>query len=878
MPMIEPLTEREQEILVLITQGMTNQEIAERLFLSLGTVKAHNHNIFGKLDVTNRTQALRRAQELGLIDGDADSPTSLQPAEPLTPIPDMPFVGREVELDQLTSLVNNSQARLITLLGAGGMGKTRLALEIAQRQQGLFRDGVFFVPLAQLTDSQDIATTIIEVLRLQLQNGENAQKQLKYMLQKKSMLLILDNFEHLLHGVDFVLDLLQAAPNLKLLITSRERLNVSMEVTFVLAGLQYQTNPQPSSSSISDASRLFLQYARQARPDFDPNLDDLAAIDRICQLAQGMPLAIVLAAGWADLLSLNEIAQEIAQSIDILQSQMRDVPERQRSMRATIIYSWNRLNSDQKRAFTQLSVFRGSFSRQAAEEIAGAALHTLQILLNRSFLSAHQGRYSIHELLRQFGFEELVRATHAGEIANAHSQYYLSRLYELEADIKGKRQIAALNEIRLDFDNIRQAWRWGIQTEQNVSLEHAVECLYAFALVSGRIQDVIDLLQFLLDHYDSASTMGSARLIDHARRRWLALALVISPERLALTDVELSVGSAQQQDDLLEIGLATDLLASYVAYVEHDYQRAIDLHEQNMDVLRRIHDHFYTSTAYHKMGYCQLQINGLDALIRDTRKSYEIAKNHGNLYNQRASLNNLGSAALYLGCYHEAEQHYRETLPIVQAFGYESSRHEIINFAHILFLLGKFDEGRDLLRTAWQEKSGMLDLNGQSFGHAMNGFLAAVEGRYETALHHALQSLQETLNDVTGTLVANLVAAMAYCGLREPIAAHAYLSEALRLSCQMNFLASITWALPMLVIVQAQQGQFEQATTYAALVRTHRLSPKAWLDHWTLFTDTEALLQDALDEDTYITEWQYGATLTLEEVGEHVLNIARIPA
>jgi predicted ATPase/DNA-binding CsgD family transcriptional regulator len=880
IPMIEPLTEREQEILLLITQGMTNQEIAERLYLSLGTVKAHNHNIFSKLDVSNRTQALRRAQELGLVESDGYQPsvTVLPSTECDNFLPQTPFIGRQTELEKLASLIADQRVRLITLLGAGGMGKTRLAQEIAQRHQDYFRDGVFFVPLAQLPESQTIVTTLMDVFKLQSRSDENAEKVIQAALQKKSLLLLLDNFEHVLNSADFVLRLLQAAPNLKILITSRERLNVSLEVTYVLTGLDYQKQATAVDEATSDASRLFQQYARQSKPDFDPMDDELAAVDRICKLTQGMPLALVLAAGWIDLLSLNEIADEISQGIGLLESQMRDLPERQRSMRATILYSWNRLTADQRRVLAKLSVFRGSFSRQAAEEIAGATLPILQILLNRSFITTQHGRYSIHELIRQFGWEELMRATHAGEVANAHCHHYLTRLYELEDDLKGKSQVAALNEIHQDFDNIRVAWHWAIQTEQALVLDRAVETLYVFAFVSGRMQDVIELFQFAEDHLDYSLTHRYPHLLERIWRRLMGLTLLVNPEQLTLTDVQTSLELAKQQPDRLENALALDLLACYLAFVDHDYSQAISLHEQNIEALRSIHDHYYTAAAYHKMGYCQLQINGLDGLIRHTRKSYEIAKRHGNLYNERASLNNLGSAALYLGRYHEAEQHYRETLPIAQTFGYESSRHELINFTHILFLQGKFDEARDLLRIAWGGTSGMLDLHGQSFGHCMNAFLAAVQEDYNTALYHALHSLQEKRNDVSGALAANLVAAMAYCGLQEPITAQKHVTDALHYACLMNFAAPITWALPMLAMIQAQRGQFEQAVMIIALVRTHPLSARGWLDRWLLFTETEAMLQEQLDKFDYSAAWRHGETLSLEAVAQDLLNSAPIPA
>lgn len=866
--LLEPLTEREREILWLITEGLSNQEIAQRLFLSLGTVKAHNHNIFSKLGVSSRTQALRRAQELGLATTDiAYAPDqAVQPDDSTLPGLFMPLVGRQRELDQMNGLLADARARLITLLGAGGMGKTRLALEIAHQYRGLFRDGVCFVSLAQVAEDHLVPAAILEALKVQFRGGMDAAHQLFEAVQKKRMLLILDNFEHLFGAIPFVLELLNAAPHLRILVTSRERLNISAEVILVIGGLEIRTD---GDESMSDAGQLFIQVARQTDADFSPQADERTAIQRICQLTGGMPLALVLAGSWLDMLPLNEIADEIAHGLDLLHSQMRDLPERQRSMRATILHSWQRLNAEQQRAFVRLTIFRGSFTRHAAEQITGAGLHTLQILMNRSFITAHKGRYIIHELLRQFGWEELQRATHVGEVANAHSQYYLTRLHHLEHDLKGRNQVVALHEIGADLDNVRLAWRWAAQTEQDVLLDNALETMYAFAFISGRAGEVAGLLRFALEQRETSSSITlPARL----KLRLMSLLLLIDHEAVTPTDAEACLASAERSGDPLEIGIATDLLASYAAYVQQDYTRAIALQEQNIVALGAADDHFYTASAYHKIGYSQLQVAGLDALIPPTRKAYEVAKRAGNQFNVSAALGNLGSAALYVGKYHEAEQYNREMLSVIEAFGYNSNRFQVINFTHILFLLGKFDEGRQLLHDAWHESQAFLDVNGLSFGHAMHSFLASVEERYDDALHHALTSLQEIRNDVTGALTANLTAAMAYSGLDDNPAALRHLCEAYSLAQQMRFYTSVTWGLPVLVICCTRDGQFAEAVVYDAMLRTHPLSAKAWLDHWPLLMSAEAELKTRLDTADYDLAWQRGCALQPQQVIDQLLE------
>lgn len=854
--MIEPLTEREQEILILISQGMSNKAIADHLFLSQGTVKAHSHNIYGKLGVTSRTQALRYAQEVGLLTPIQLSTAQMQAYRPHLPVHLTPLIGRELELNKLKTLVLDEQIRLITIHGAGGMGKTRLAGEAAHHLIEAFTHGVFFVGLTRVSEPQDLAAAIIEDLGVNFQRSDKPTQQLLTFLKDKNILLVLDNFEHLMESVHFLAEILQAAPGVKLLITSRERLNLSMEVLFVLRGLKYGGTAHQGSAAV----QLLIQQAQLVNPHFIPQEKDWPHIQRICQLTQGMPLAIVLAAGWLELLTLEEIAHEIARSIDILETQLRDVPERQRSMRATITSSWDYLTVAEKRVFIRLSVFRGSFTREAAQIIAGAGLRELQTLVNRSFIMVSEGHYEIHELLRQYGWEELQRASHAPEVYAAHSRYYLSWLHRLEQDLKGQRQIEAMNEISTNLNNIRQAWRWAVHTKQDQLLSYALEALATFFWVVGRVQEGADLLQKSLEGREESL------LTTRIRIRWYSLLLQYQDKQLQMEDLEQCLQSAEKYLDKFEIALGFDLLGSYTAYVQHAYAEAIQLQEKSLNLLISLGETFHRATAYHKLGYCHLQVTGMATLVEYTEKAYLTAKQAGNLYNMSAALGNLGSAELYLGHYEEAETYYRESLPVIEALGYGTNRSQVINFTHILFLMGKFDEGRERLNAAWNNAVGVLDVNGVSFGHTLYSFLASIDNDYASALHHAMISLGEERNDITGSLVANLSAAMACCGLQDAISAEHHLREAFKRSQQMNFYASVTWGLPALVISHAQQGRLQEAAEYDALLRTHPLSAKGWLKHWALFVETETFLHDNLDEASYLAATQRGQTLSLEVV------------
>lgn len=502
--MVETLTKREAEILELMAQGLTTGEIAARLVLSSGTVKAHSHNIYGKLGVTNRTQAVLRAAELGLLENGAGLAASATPAAtqfaPDAGVIHLPtqltrFVGRQKEVTQVARMVQDRRVRLVTVMGAGGMGKTRLALEVAQRCVGSFADGVCFVGLARVTAADHLAAAIIDALGLRFQEGETPEEQLLLHLRDKEALLVLDNCEHLLESVAYLTALLQAAPGVTLLATSRERLNLSMEVVYVLGGLAVEGGAGVEQDH-SEAMELLLERARFVRSDFVLLPADREQLRRICRLTAGMPLALILAAGWLDVLSPAEVADELARGIDILESQLRDLPPRQRSMRATIAASWQRLTPAERDIFAGLAVFRGGFGREAAAQVAGASLRDLQTLVNRSLVTVSNGRYELHELLRQFAEAELRKDSATWQrVQDLHSRYFTNFLEERFARLLAAEQADIIGEINADLDNNRMAWRHALARGDLDGLLAAVQPLAAIFHTQSRFLEAIDTFE-----------------------------------------------------------------------------------------------------------------------------------------------------------------------------------------------------------------------------------------------------------------------------------------------------------------------------------------------------------------------------------------------
>lgn len=399
-----------------------------------------------------------------------------------------PFVGREIELADLSRWLRDPDTRLITLTGLGGMGKTRLALEAARSRLDDFAHGVFFVSLATLSSADAIAPAICAVVNCPGQTGDAVPGLMKY-IANRQMLLILDNFEHLVAGAAVVAQLLQAAPKVRILVTSRERLNLHGEQVCVVQGLDHmhQTGPGAMDAAQLASVRLFEVNVRRVDPRFEGTRDNLPAVLRIARLVRGMPLGLEMAAAWAGTLTPEAIADEIGRSASFLEAQWQDMPERQRSMRAVFDWSWNLLSADEQAALCKASVFCGAFTRAAAGEIASISLQQLARLIRKSLLAQQDdGRYALHELLRQFASERLDELPALKrEVQLQHSVWYLAWLAAKERRLLRNEPVQVGDEIKAEIDNVRQAWQLACQQSQATDLARAAIALWQFCGGAG---------------------------------------------------------------------------------------------------------------------------------------------------------------------------------------------------------------------------------------------------------------------------------------------------------------------------------------------------------------------------------------------------------
>lgn len=404
------------------------------------------------------------------------------------------FFGRDAEIKQISELLYNPDCWLLTLTGMGGIGKTRLAVQIGQQVAPVLPDGAYFVSLEGLKAISALLPKVAETLGLSVHSQERAiEDQLTAFLSDKTLLIIFDNFDEFTSQAAILHQLHAVANRVKFLATSRERLKISGEWVINLEGLGYPKMATGYSGEIIlyPAIELFIHAAQRIWKDFqanEGNYDDIAAIAR---LVEGIPLGLEMAASWINLLSPREILDEIQTNLDFLKTDMQDKPARQRSMRAVLDYSWERLTSDEQSSLARLSVFHGGFTRESAEKVASVTLVGLKKFMDRSLIrQSGAGRFHLHELLRQYASENLIAAPDSFRATtDRHATYYCVALSRWSDGLRGPDQIEILSAMQQEIDNIQAAWIWVTQENQIQQIQRGLEGLCYFYLRTLRNQE-----------------------------------------------------------------------------------------------------------------------------------------------------------------------------------------------------------------------------------------------------------------------------------------------------------------------------------------------------------------------------------------------------
>ncbi len=392
------------------------------------------------------------------------------------------FFGRETELKKIKVALQDPSCRLLTLLGQGGIGKTRVVVQAAAEQMADFADGVYFVSLAPVASPDAVLMAVASAVRFGFSGEADMTKELIGFFKDRKLLLVLDNFEHLLPAASFVGELLDSAPGVRVLVSSRIRLDIPNEKILELEGLEYPEEGTQRSVESFSAFKFFMNCVQRVRADITIKEDEVKEVVRICQLVGGAPLGLELAAVWVQILSFREIRAEIEKNIDFLASNRQDVPERQRSLRAVFEYSWGLLSDGDKKMVRALSVFRGEFTAEEAQKVAKAPDALLASLVERSLLHrARSGRFEVHELLRQFFTAKLQEMPEEEEAAHQrHMDFFLRFLTQRHQKLRGREEAQALDEIGQEHNNIQSAWEWAVRTRDAASISAACDPLYHY--------------------------------------------------------------------------------------------------------------------------------------------------------------------------------------------------------------------------------------------------------------------------------------------------------------------------------------------------------------------------------------------------------------
>jgi len=598
------------------------------------------------------------------------------------PIFPTPLIGRERELKELSLLLCDPQCRMLTLVGPGGIGKTRLAIEVASSMQDVFDHGMYFVPLASVGSINAVISTMANAIHFAFYGPSDPKMQLLNYLKEKQMLLVVDNVEHLLVGepdqetvAELLVEILHQAAQVKLLITSRESLELQDEWVLDVEGLPVPDSIAEEGSAQNTSVELFLQRARRAHVDYNFTIQDYPSILHICQLVEGMPLGIELAAAWVRTLSCDEIAQQIERGLDFLSVTTRDLPTRHRSMRAVFDHSWKLLPEEEKQVLARMSVFRGGFRREAVEQIAGATLSMLSALVTKSLVRRNgENRYDLHELVRQFAAENLSKKNDE-KIAtqNRHSKYYLASFGRANARMHSPAQREALAEWTSEMDNIRVAWNWAI-TQNDFGLIE--ETLRAFAMLyetRGLYREGLDMLGRAIDRLEvvhgpsPADRTGQAALGHLLTNRGL-LALRLGQHAEAQASLERSLEILRPLNDT-QLLVEPLTFLGVVMSLTGDYARALDLVAEAREKALAVGDQVFaaTSLSLHAnfsrlTGQSGDQHARLQAAVQEWRAV-------GDPRFIAYGLNFLGQSALALGLFDEAREALEESVKLNTSVG-----------------------------------------------------------------------------------------------------------------------------------------------------------------------------------------------------------------
>ncbi len=657
---------------------MKNMALAGQRQQALKAFEVFEEQLLQELDMQPLEQTKQLAQTIRNSDLEEPSTNLVEltdkPSKPVNSLPKndyqsvnnlpqqlTPFIGRDLELAELSDLLANPEVRLLTLLGPGGIGKTSLAIKLSLLSVKNFADDACFVGLDTLNSIELIASTIADSLGLVLSAKTTAKAQLLEFLSEKEILLILDNFEHLIEGANIVLEIFEAAPQCRILVTSRAPLGFRSEHLYELSGLNY---PQNIDNLIEDydAIKLFIRSARRVKPSFTLTTDTKASVAKICKLLQGLPLGIELAAGWLRLLSPEEIATEITSNIDLLEANHKDLPKRHQSLRAVFEHSWEMLTNKEKIALKQLAVFRGGFNKDTAKAVTNASIPSLLTLANKSLLRrTPSGRFITLMGVQQFAEEKLIEDASQQTVFQKHCEYFLALAEKAEVELTGKNQETWLKQLAIEQDNLRSALSWSITNQEAEMGLRLGGALWRFWYMRGHFAEGEKFLMQLLDLSEKTSIEIRAKVLRGAGVLSEYQNDLIKAHSFYSESLELSRKAKNKK----AVARALNNLAN-VAYRQRNYPEARTLYEECLSTFRELAEPWQIAVTLSNLGLLSYKQSDYKSSEEFLEESLKLSRQVGNKWMVASSLNNLGNVAQAQGNYSKALTLYNDSLTIAE--------------------------------------------------------------------------------------------------------------------------------------------------------------------------------------------------------------------